>query len=238
MVRLFIDFDGTITHNDVSDELFITYGQHQPIHTQLHDGEMSVYEYYERSAAMLHPECTADVVQKFAESQDADTGFVPLVSWCDEHSIPVYVVSDGFDSYIYPVLNKLGVRELPVFSNTLQWQHTEQGMEWVFGAPGATESCTCFCASCKRNAIINSTASADIVIYIGDGRSDACAVEHADVVFAKGYLARYCTENGIPHHPFRTLHDVLHICKTLHRKQRLTPRRQAQLARNRAIMAE
>jgi 2-hydroxy-3-keto-5-methylthiopentenyl-1-phosphate phosphatase len=37
----------------------------------------------------------------------------------------------------------------------------------------------------------------------------------ADVVFAKGDLARYCDENGIPYTPFVGLHEVAESIKSL-----------------------
>ena len=78
----------------------------------------------------------------------------------------------------------------------------------------------------------------DVLIYVGDGRSDACAVEYCDVVFAKGILAASCTERGITHHPYRTLTDVMMILQAKLRDGSLRARRQARLARQRAVAAE
>jgi 2-hydroxy-3-keto-5-methylthiopentenyl-1-phosphate phosphatase len=78
----------------------------------------------------------------------------------------------------------------------------------------------------------------DVIVYIGDGRSDTCAVQHADVVFAKDYLAAWCTEQRIPHHPYRTLSDVQRILASKLATGALRQRRQAVLARKAAYLEE
>ncbi|MBL0321269.1 MAG: MtnX-like HAD-IB family phosphatase [Ignavibacteria bacterium] len=234
-IHLFLDFDGTISQTDVGNELFQRFGEFEPVHTQLMNNEISVAEYYRRSVALLRPDCTPESLTAFALAQQLDAGFAPLVSWARRSNIAVSVVSDGFNLYIEPLLDRSGMRnELRVWCNTLVWN----GTAFTVAFPGATESCSCFCASCKRNVVIASVADDDIAIYVGDGRSDSCAVEHADIVFAKGTLAAECTRKGIPHHHFHTLAEVMIILQRKVVEGALRPRRQAVLARKRAIEAE
>ena len=47
------------------------------------------------------------------------------------------------------------------------------------------------------------------IIFIGDGLSDVCALEVADIVFAKNRLAEHCEKNNINFIPYRTLNDVV-----------------------------
>lgn len=234
MIRLFLDFDGTIAVNDVGDEFFRTFGDFERLHAELLRGEYSVAEYYRRSAASVrHMSDTA--VATFLAAQELDSGARDLITWSVRESIPTVVVSDGFDRYIEPLLEREGIRtHVGLACNTLK--ETERGLLPVF--PGATESCSCFCASCKRNTLLVRSAMDDVLIYVGDGRSDACAVEFCDVVFAKGILAASCTERGIPHHPYRTLTDVMMILQSKLRDGSLRARRQARLARQRAVAAE
>ena len=68
------------------------------------------------------------------------------------------------------------------------------GMTFPFGHPA------CFvCGTCKRERVRAHQAGGRVVVFIGDGTSDRYAAHHADVVFAKGPLARWCAEVG---HPF------------------------------------
>ncbi|HLP27983.1 MAG TPA: MtnX-like HAD-IB family phosphatase [Candidatus Didemnitutus sp.] len=234
-IHLFLDFDGTISQADVGNELFQHFGVFEPVHSQLMNGQITVAEYYRTSVELLRPDCTPEAITAFALSQQLDAGFVPLVSWARRSSMMVHVVSDGFDVYIEPLIERSGqLGDVSVSRNTLSWN----GTTFSVAFPGATESCSCFCASCKRNVVISHIADDDIAIYVGDGRSDSCAVEHADVVFAKGTLAAECTRKGIPHHHFHTLFEVMIILQRKFEEGALRPRRQAVLARKRAIEAE
>lgn len=234
-LQVFLDFDGTISIGDVGDALVQTFGSFEPLHTELLNGQFTVAEYYRRAAASFSSDATEDAVMAFVESRELDAGLVPLVKWCTDNSFPVTVVSDGFDVYIQPLLRRAGVLEhVEVSSNHL----SVEGSSWQPSFPGASESCSCFCASCKRNAILTRIADDDIVVYVGDGRSDACAVRFADIVFAKGTLAASCTAEGIPHHTYRSLMEVLIILQRRMAERDLPRRRQAALARKRAYEAE
>ncbi len=234
-IRVFLDFDGTISQRDVGDEVVRHFGEFEPLHSELLTGSMSVAQYYQRAVQSFSDLVTPDALLAFALEQELDAGAGTLLRWLRSVEIPTYIVSDGFDIYIRPLLQTIeGGAELPVACNVLRWD----GSVFMPEFPGASESCSCFCASCKRNAVISRIAMDDIVIYIGDGRSDTCAVQFADIVFAKGTLAAFCTEQGIPFHHYRSLYDVLIILQNRHQHKDFRPRRQAFLARKRAIEAE
>lgn len=234
-IHVFLDFDGTISRNDVGDEIVRAFGSFEPLHSELLSGNMTVAEYYQRAVETFAPDTTPESLAAFVIKQELDAGVEPLLRWLRMNSLPTYVVSDGFDVYIRPLLEHVdSARNVPVYCNRLQWD----GVAFTATFPGATESCTCFCASCKRNAVISNIALDDLVIYIGDGRSDTCAVQYADIVFAKGSLAAFCTAEGIPFHHYRTLYDVLIILQTRHQHDDFRTRRQAFLARKRAVEAE
>lgn len=233
-LRLFVDFDGTITSNDVGDALFTTFGSFEPLHSNLLQGKHTVAEYYQLAASMLQAEATPEAVQAFAVAQEVDPYFLALCAWCKDHDVDITVVSDGFDVYIDPILHHIGANALPRFCNTL----TYDGSQWTASFPGASESCSCFCASCKRNVLLTLAGPDDVIVYIGDGRSDTCAAEHADIVFAKGTLARYCETHGVAHHHFRSMFTVIQILDRRLREHDLRPRKQAERLRQRATQHE
>jgi len=57
-------------------------------------------------------------------------------------------------------------------------------------------------------------------------------------VFAKGTLAAACTRDGIPHHHYHTLSDVLILLQMHMRRSTFRQRRRSVLARKRAFEAE
>ena len=45
-------------------------------------------------------------------------------------------------------------------------------------------------------------------MLIGDGVSDRCVAQMADIVFARAHLARDLTADGVPFVPFEDFHQV------------------------------
>jgi 2,3-diketo-5-methylthio-1-phosphopentane phosphatase len=241
VIRLYLDFDGTITLRDVGDELFMEYGDFHVHSAALMSGETDVRSYYKGVVQSLRKDCTPGTLKSFVENQEVDPGLLNLLEFCKKRDIEVLIVSDGFDSYINPILSKhvlsnseIGIGDLKVMSNTLQYD----GSQWIPAFPGATESCSCFCASCKRNAVIGTSTEADVTIYVGDGMSDECAIQYCDVVFAKHSLAAFCNSHRIPHHPFKNLSDVQRILASKLATGELRQRRQAAVARALALRSE
>lgn len=231
---IFCDFDGTITRRDLGDEVFRQYVPLEALHKQLLGREITIDHYWRTLCASLPAAATKEAIRDFALAEDSDPYFPAFVAFCRENAIPLSIVSDGFDTYITPVLAREGAADVKRFCNQL-----------VFGAatpepvfPLASESCNCFCASCKRNAVLSVSAADSLIVFIGDGYSDFCAAEHADIVFAKGMLAAHCTRNRIPHHPFHTFFDVLLILRKLIEQQQLRPRHQARIRRKEAFETE
>ena len=46
------------------------------------------------------------------------------------------------------------------------------------------------------------------LVYVGDGYSDRCAAESADLVFARRGLASYLEERGVPFERFEDFHSI------------------------------
>jgi 2-hydroxy-3-keto-5-methylthiopentenyl-1-phosphate phosphatase len=229
-----LDFDGTISRADVSDALFERFGEFASLHDDLLQGKLTVADYYLAACASMKGRLTEEALRSFVDEQEVDSGLVDLVTLCRDSGCTVIVVSDGFDAYIRPLLQRVGLDDVEIHCNVLR----SSNGEWVPRFPGATESCSCFCASCKRNAVLQKIAEDDVLIYVGDGLSDECAARHADIIFAKDALAAACTRDGIPHHSWKTLTDVRKVLASRFARHDLHPRRQARLARRAAFIVE
>lgn len=233
-IAVFADFDGTITLEDIGDELFKDFGAFEPHHTRLREGKLEIKDYWRKVFDTLPLDLTLEKVADYALKFQTDPYFPTFAKFCRERSIPLTVVSDGFDAYIDPILESLGLGYLPTKRNN--FVITTNGLKPRF--PGASESCECMCASCKRNAVINSAENGTIIVYIGDGYSDYCAAEHADVIFAKKALAAYCNENRLPHYPFSSFFDVKRLLEKSIDEGKIRIRRQAELKRYKAFEVE
>ncbi|MDR0926329.1 MAG: MtnX-like HAD-IB family phosphatase [Ignavibacteria bacterium] len=226
MVSIYSDFDATISVQDVGDNLFQTFGNYYACWDAYASGECDIRELNRRLCGSLNPDLTLEEIHNWALEQELDAYFSRFLAFCDLHKYNFTVVSDGYDAYIKPLLTSVQC-DCPYYCNRLV--KDENGFDVEFF--GASESCVCSTASCKRNVVVNNSSDEDIVIYIGDGHTDYCGAEHSDIVFAKSNLARYCNAHRIPHYPYKTFFDIQRILEKgnflRHRHQSLMKRRRA-----------
>jgi 2,3-diketo-5-methylthio-1-phosphopentane phosphatase len=233
-IKIFCDFDGTITQLDLGDEIFKQFGQFEPFHTQLINGEINIKQYWHSIVPTLRNDIEPEIIN-LAHNSYIDNYFIEFLNMCSSKNYEIYIVSDGFSSYIKPIFQKLGFDNLKVFCNSIDFSGNLPFPKFY----GASESCNCLSSSCKRNVILNNTLDEDISVFIGDGYSDFCAAEHSDIIFAKKNLARYCSNNRIPFFNFKTFFDINKIFDNLHSgKIKFRKRRQAQLKSKNAFEQE
>ncbi|MCX6153584.1 MAG: MtnX-like HAD-IB family phosphatase [Candidatus Kapabacteria bacterium] len=234
-IIVFTDFDGTITIKDIGDELFIEMGQFEPFHSDLINGKINIQEYWKSLCSSLGSKITKEIIERYALNQAIDPYFANFADFCSTSGINLVILSDGFDSYIKPIIKSISKNGIKIVSNKMIFQPNTAPVP-IF--PLSSESCHCLCASCKRNGMLNEADLESIFVYIGDGYSDFCAAEHADIIFAKDRLAAHCTKNKIPYHNFRNFDDILQKFKTITVKKRIKIRNQAYLNRTKAIIFE
>jgi 2-hydroxy-3-keto-5-methylthiopentenyl-1-phosphate phosphatase len=70
------------------------------------------------------------------------------------------------------------------------------------------------CGNCKLDYAERVREKGARIIYIGDGHSDRCASEVADIVFAKDVLAEHCRKQGMPYLPFTDFNDIIRVCRS------------------------
>jgi len=231
---VFTDFDGTITRNDLGDLMFDVFGDSEDADAGFPDSPAAGREaeqYWRRACAGVSG-VTAEEVQAFVDEQEIDAGFHDFARYCSERSIPLSVLSDGFDLYISRVLERENLGRLPFFSNELS---IAEGGKFVPSFPYADEECVA-CANCKRNHLLTRSGDDSIIIYIGNGTSDCCPARYADVVFAKDELLRFCERENVTYHRFDSFADVLVKFRTLVESGRPRKRRTAELARKEIFM--
>lgn len=204
-MKVFCDFDGTVAENDVGNLVFQTFADdrwRQAVQEWL-DGRITSKECLLREceAARATPQALIDL----ADAQKIDPYFQRFVRFCRHRKIPVSVVSDGLDFYIQRILANHGLDDLPVFANHLAFR---EGDHLVPEFPFADYTCG-RCANCKGYHLRTARTPGEWLVYVGDGYSDRCAADEADLVFAKRDLRRYCREAGIAYIEFETFADVL-----------------------------
>lgn len=197
---VFVDFDGTITQTDSGVHLLERLGapQWRDISDAYARGEIGSRECLLDEWDLLpHDEAQ---LRAAAREVEVDPGFAPLLEALRDAGAQVTVVSDGFGFHAEEVCTAIGVS---VLTNRVDWATGE--LEF----PHEDRCCPCStCGICKQAPIKDAQHHGFTAVLIGDGASDRKAALLADVVFAKGPLARWCALNGIAHVPFEALDDV------------------------------
>jgi 2,3-diketo-5-methylthio-1-phosphopentane phosphatase len=236
---LFIDFDGTITREDIGDAFFEHFGGPvcRDYVASYRKGEISAQECFRREAAAMRP-FTDEEARSFLRTKELSPGFAEFVAFCRERKIPFHILSDGLDTYISRILEDAGLGGLSVFANHLRLSPAGEGKgrgEFAAGLPDA--ECD-RCANCKRNILLRLAGEGHCIIYVGEGYSDRCAAQYADIVFAKDDLQRFCQKENISYLPYTDFHDVRAACEGLLSRKRLRKRRRAELKRREAFTCE
>jgi 2,3-diketo-5-methylthio-1-phosphopentane phosphatase len=200
------DFDGTVSPMDVGYDVlqrFTSRGWDE-IDRAYCSGEIGSKEAYSRIAALMAGtrEEMSECVRSHAR---VDPHFVPFHAFCRAEGIDLKILSDGLDFYIDLVLRKNGLGDIPFFSNVARFR---DGRGFTIEFPEANPACD-RCGTCKSLILERLRTSFDRVIYIGDGYSDVCPAEKADIVFAKGILYSTFMKKGLPCIRYGDFGDVL-----------------------------
>ena len=235
-LKVFVDFDGTITLEDVGEAIFRKFGSAEKTNRIVDDflsDKISSRQCWDDLCDSID-RVNKDELNDFISSLDIDPTFISFVKFCNDNEIELVVLSDGFDYYIERIFVKAGLAGIKYYSNKLfvdldgklsaEYPH--------FDADSPTS------ANCKKNHIINHSSDDDYTIYIGDGNSDKEAAQFCDFIFAKNGLLKFCSTEKISFYPFKDFDDVKNKLKELMNKKNLRKRHQAELKRKSAYSAE
>lgn len=205
-MRVFCDFDGTIARVDTTDVVLTHYARPEwaVVEADWLAGRISAAQCMREQVALIQaPRAALDAL---LDTVPLDPGFPAFVRWAQRSGVPVAVVSDGVDYFIRRVLDRHGLGDLPIVANRL-----DGGGEWSLAQPWSRSDCEAASGVCKCAAtgLKNRAAGpGELVVFVGDGRSDFCVSDRADLVFAKHKLAEERRRTGAPFEPFSTFHEV------------------------------
>ncbi len=236
MIRVFCDFDGTISTEDVGELFFRHFlGERaDELVKPLLEGKIGGKEFLRRECELLPP-LTKDEVQTFVNKFAVDSTFPKFVAFCNTHKIPLTILSDGLDFYIHTLLQKHSLSHLTFYANKTHFTEVNGKTIITVTFPYTDEECS-DCGNCKRNHMLVQSADEDIIVYIGDGFSDQCPIRYADIVFAKRRLIPYCQQFNITYFEYKTFADVQNKMEQLLQRKRLRHRQEAAMARKMVFM--
>jgi 2-hydroxy-3-keto-5-methylthiopentenyl-1-phosphate phosphatase len=239
-LTVFVDFDGTVTRQDVGNAFFRRFGGAvcDAEVAEYHAGRISAQECFRRELAAVG-KLNLREAEAFIAEQQIDSSFRDFVDFCAASGIGLWIVSDGLDFYIDRILHGNGIQGVPVFSNRLHLGPLSEdgGVLPTMEFPMPDAECT-ICACCKRNIMLTHAGDDDIIVYVGEGFSDRCPVRYADVVFAKDALQVYCQNENISYYLYTSFGDVQARLSELSARRRLRKRARAEVRRREVFAGE
>jgi 2,3-diketo-5-methylthio-1-phosphopentane phosphatase len=200
-----VDFDGTLSVGDTIDAMLERFAgpEWEDVEAEWLAGDITAVQCMQRQVRMVKADNVT--LEGFFRGIQLDATFLPFYKHVSSFST-MAIVSDGLDHAVKVAMKNAALPSLPVYANRLHF--VPDGIDISY--PNLNADCsggngTCKCAIAQKLSL----QSGGPVVLIGDGKSDACLAGEADVVFAKGSLAKYCEQQGIAHHRFQTFADVL-----------------------------
>ncbi len=230
-----MDFDGTVTQQDVGEEVFRKFAKEEKVNIIIDDllnDRISSRECWIKLCSAV-PSVNKNEFDDFIVSIPLDHTFVKFKDYCKNENIELYILSDGFDYYIDKIFEKNRINDLTVYSNHLEIVDGKLIPSFPYYDKASFSS-----ANCKRNHIMNHSSEEDFTVFIGDGNSDKDSIEYCDFIFAKDDLLKFCEKERITYFPFKNFDDVIKKLGELKGRKRLKKRLQAQLKRQQAYTAE
>lgn len=206
-LKVVCDFDGTISTEDATDKILMLFAAPawEVLEASLEAGELEAAECMRRQIELV--DASLPELDAALDAIAFDPAFPAFCKFCDCKGIEISVVSDGVDYFIRRILRRAGLSRLKVYANRMIKKGERQ---FSLAHPHKLRDCeagTCKCARASNHS--------GRTVLIGDGRSDFCVSQKADIVFAKRRLLAYTKEQGIPAFEFATFADVQAVLQTL-----------------------
>jgi 2,3-diketo-5-methylthio-1-phosphopentane phosphatase len=214
------DFDQTITDKDAAFMILDHFGD--PIWRDIEqlylDRKIGSQEALEKQFETVS--ATKQEIFDYIDVEfEVDPTFPSFVQTLQKNQIPFAIFSEGLTFYITHILQQYGMEEVPVYANDIKWGKDGKLNSGKLLFPYAKppnihyEPCRGECGDCKTHLLeqIRKSHPGVTIIYIGDGETDLCPMEFADIVFAKEGrpLLEYCQTHNISCHPFSSFQDIL-----------------------------
>ncbi|MCX7912021.1 MAG: HAD-IB family phosphatase [Dehalococcoidales bacterium] len=201
-----LDFDGTVTEEDVSYLLLDNYtgDKWRRYLDEYSAGKISVATFSKKAFGMVKAdEKTMTDFVLGSERVKIRPGFAEYLRYCGAKGIKNVIVSNGLSFYIDAILKKHGLGQIEVFAAACSSDH--DGLKVVYIGPDGRELDSGFKEAYTRFLKQQGYG----VIYVGNGASDIHPARLARYVFATDDLLRHCRAEGISCIPFSDFHDVV-----------------------------
>jgi 2-hydroxy-3-keto-5-methylthiopentenyl-1-phosphate phosphatase len=201
------DFDGTVTSADTNSVIARHFA---PDAVRDPSGVLARREATIRDVLTQQYEqvrASLDDVVRVASGIPLRDGFGQLLDAARDEGVEVNLVSSGFRELIEPLLDQAGLRSrVQLLANSIELSDAGGVITWR-----KLPMCERCGEHCKRHDVEQLRAAAApgaTVVFIGDGFSDRCGAEAADMIFARDALATWLDSIEHPWEPWEDFYDV------------------------------
>jgi len=206
-ISILCDFDGTVAERDVGHCLFEKFVEDHAKWLETLErwkmGLISSKECLEREISWL--DAGMRDIEGFVGEEPLDPYFRDFVDFCVKRKYDILILSDGLDYYIDTLLMREGVGFVPFKANHLV--HDGGRVSGIDFPYFDTMDCE-MCGNCKLHHLEEKRRDGYFTVYVGNGYSDRCPAEHAELVLANGELLEHCRREGVSCVPFDNFRDV------------------------------
>ncbi|MBN2070426.1 MAG: MtnX-like HAD-IB family phosphatase [Candidatus Krumholzibacteriota bacterium] len=201
------DFDGTITVRDVGHHFFGKFVRDRALWEDTLEkwkiGLISSRECLLKELELI--DAGREDLDRFIEKESFDPYFKDFIDFCDRNDFEFVILSDGLDYYIDSMLMDRGFGYLDYRANHVVFDEGKiSNIEFPY-----FNTCDCtLCGNCKKFHLDQLKKKGYKTVYIGNGYSDRCPAEHADIIFAKDDLLSHCRQKKLDHVKFSNFRDV------------------------------
>lgn len=205
------DFDGTVTARDTNSTLARRFAPEAfaSLEGRLATRELTLREVL--ASEFANVTVGLDALLEEALQIPFRAGFAEFLDAADQFGATVVLLSSGFREFIVPMLAREGLADrVDLLANSISFNGSGGQVAW-------RELPTCeLCGEpCKRHDVAQLRArhatDGRTVAFVGDGFSDRCGAESADVVLARDSLARYLDERGLGYQHWEDFDDVMRL---------------------------
>lgn len=202
-MRVFVDYDGTITDLDTFDALVAEFAGAQAwerFEADLAAGAMTLRQALAAQAKLLR--CTFEEADAFvARATRIDPSFPAFAGRCEREGVPLTILSSGLGPLIERALERNGLSHVHLLANGAVAHGEGWRMEFRDGSDNGHD---------KAAVVRSARAAGGPVVFVGDGHSDFTAAVQADRVFAKTGrpLERFLRERDVPFTPFASFAEI------------------------------
>ena len=199
--QIYCDFDGTITKKDIVNTFFEIYADPKWLEYEKLwiEGKITSQENAIKQVALL-PKITSKQLNDFIDSIELDDYFLDFIDYIKSKNIKFTILSDGFDLFIQKTLEKYNISDIQFYANHIIYENNKFRIEF----PYHSTTCDIGAGMCKCEKVKEQT-----FCYIGDGTSDRCIAQKANLLFATKNLQKYCEKNLINYYPFKSFRNII-----------------------------